>query len=478
VFRRGEFVIRKILKILKYVAITIAGLILVVLSSALLYRKFLQHKNAEQRAIASPNGIDSLEPVSIGGIDQWIEVRGENVDNPILLVIHGGPGIAFIPLAGSFQGPWEKSFTVVEWDQRGAGKTYASNDKDLQKRTMNVSQMEQDTLDVVNYLRKRFQRKKIFVLGHSWGSLLGLWLAHQHPDLIYAYVGVGQVINPEQNEQVAYHDALQEARSSHNEQAVRELQSIAPYPSQNVDLMKGQTAKNWEAALLGPPSNGIAFVDTRRMITSVVSAPEYSLADDFGFFSGQLFSLEILVPQMMKVDLTQLGSDFRVPIFFFEGGHDPYCRPSLVWNYFQTIKAPKKEFVWFDSSGHFPFFEEKHKFADELFNRVLPLDTDGQNDEGKIDLNPVAAGIVEPPEVSPHTSVSTRVEHVKTQGRTGDLEVAHGGSEAGSNASAGLEESIWLRPMHDRSRVDSAREGMLAGFSMGNSQGALRDPGL
>jgi proline iminopeptidase len=358
-------------KILKYVGAAVACLAVVLLSAGLVYRKYLQHKVAEERAITSSTGINTIDRVRIGAIDQWIEVRGRNVNNPILLVLHGGPGIAFIPLASSFQGPWENDFTVVEWDQRGAGKTFASNDKDVLRRTMNVPQMEQDTLDVANYLSKRFQRQKIFVLGHSWGSLLGLWLAHEHPELMYAYVGVGQVLNPRQNDEVAWRDAVKEARRSHNEQAVKELESAAPSP--NVDLRKGQTTENWQAALLGPASNGAAFMDFRRILTSLVSAPEYSLADDFGFIRGQLFSLEILLPEMRKVDLTQLGPDYRVPIFFFEGRRDPYARPSLIWAWYQTIHAPQKDFIWFDNSGHFPFFEENRRFTDELLQRVLPL---------------------------------------------------------------------------------------------------------
>jgi proline iminopeptidase len=122
----GQFLM--IRKILKYVGIAIASLAIVVLSSALLYRKYLQHKVAKDRSIPFPNGINSLERVRIGGIDQWIEVRGHDLNNPILLFVHGGPGIAFIPLTASFQAPWEKYFTVVQWDQRGAGKTYTSND--------------------------------------------------------------------------------------------------------------------------------------------------------------------------------------------------------------------------------------------------------------------------------------------------------------------------------------------------------------
>lgn len=368
-------VLGKVVKIVKYVAIAIACLIVVALSSALLYRKYLQHRVAEERAISSPNGINSLEPVRIGGIDQWIEVRGQDVSNPILLFIHGGPGVAFIPLSGAFQDPWEKYFTVVQWDQRGAGKTYTSNDKELQRRTMDVPQMERDTLDVANYLRTRFRRKKIFVIGHSWGSVLGLWLAHEHPEIIYAYVGTGQVVNMRQNEEIGYQDALQQARTRNNAQAVKELESIAPYPSPSVDMTKTSIVRQWEQELLGPPPGVPDFTDARRLLLDLVSAPEYSFADDYNFVHGQfvLFSLKILLPEMEKIDLSKLGYDFRAPIFFFEGRHDPYCAPSLILDYSQTIEAPQKEFIWFEKSGHFPFFEEQQKFTDELVQRVLPL---------------------------------------------------------------------------------------------------------
>jgi len=357
-------------KALKYVGIAIACLIVLGLSSALLYRKYLQHRVAEERAIASPNAINSLQSVRIGGIEQWIQVRGQDVNNPILLVIHGGPGAAFIPLASAFQGPWEKYFTVVEWDQRGAGKTYASNDGDLQRGTMNVPQMEHDTLDVVNYLRNRFHREKIFVLGHSWGSVLGLWLAHEHPETIYAYVGVGQVLDMQQNETLAYQETLQQARDRHNSQAIKDLEGIAPYPSATMNMDKVGTAKSWAAELLGPPA---AADDGFLSITRIVSTPEYSLADDYGFVRGYMLSAKTLLPDVMNIDLGKLGSDFHEPIFFFEGRQDPYCRPTLIWQYSQSIKAPQKEFVWFEKSGHFPFFEEQQKFIDELVQRVLPL---------------------------------------------------------------------------------------------------------
>jgi proline iminopeptidase len=366
-------VCRVIWKILKYAGITVACVLVVVVSSALMYRKYLQHRVAEERAITSPNGIASLEPVRIGGIQQWIEVRGQNVNNPILLFIHGGPGIAFIPMASSFQDPWEKYFTVAQWDQRGAGKTYETNDKELQRRTMNVSQMEQDTVEVVNYLRKRFQREKIFVVGHSWGSMLGLWLAHEHPESIYAFVGTGQAISMQENELAGYRDVLQAARDHHNERAVQELESIAPYPPAIPDFNKTQVVRNWESTLLGLPPSDQSFTNTRRILTTMVSAPEYSLADDVGWIRGQTFSLVTMFPGLMDADLTKLGPDFRVPIFFFEGRVDPYCPPSVIVDYIQQMNASQKEIVWFENSGHFPFYEEKQKFTDELVRRVLPL---------------------------------------------------------------------------------------------------------
>jgi len=361
------------IRVLKYVGAATIGLTLVVLAFALPYRWYLQHQTAEGRAIRSAEGIDSLVSVRIGGIDQWIHVRGQNVNNPILLFIHGGPGIAFIPLAGSFQGPWESRFTVVQWDQRGAGKTYATNDRDLQRRTMTVSQMKQDALEVVNYLRTRFEREQIAVVGLSWGSVLGLWLAHEHPDLIAAYVGVGQYVNGRLNETTGYEDALKEARAQGNAEAIRDLESIQPYPPPDVDLRKGSIAQEWQAKLLGPPPDRPRFVDIRRILFTVLSAPEYSLGDVYGFTRGQLFSLQVLIPEVKKLDMATLGTDFRVPVFFFQGRHDPYTRPALIEKYAETITAPQRELVWFEDAGHFPFFEDERMFTDELFRRVLPI---------------------------------------------------------------------------------------------------------
>jgi proline iminopeptidase len=356
-------------KVAKYLAIFVLLVVVVAASSAAIYRSLAQWKIARSRAIHSPDGIDSVERVSIGGIDQWIEVRGESVKNPILLFIHGGPGSAFMPIARIFQDPWEKYFTVVQWDQRGAGKTYTSNRKDVQRRTMNIERMHGDAIEMVNYLRKRFGRDKIFVLGHSWGSVLGLQLAHRHPELLYAYIGVGQATDALQNEAVLYRDTLDQARRTQNKEAIDQLTSIAPYPSQNITFHQIRVVREWSSSLIGPPDSGESSMGPQ----TIFLAPEYSLLNDLDWFRGQLFSVDVLLPELSKMSFADLGYDYRVPIFFLEGRHDPYTPSTLAKGFFDKINAPEKQFEWFENSGHFPFSEEPRKFTDVLVQKVLPL---------------------------------------------------------------------------------------------------------
>ena len=157
---------------------------------------------AEVGKIVSPNGIDEAKTIEIGGIRQWISVRGRDRRNPILLLLHGGPAAPDLPNRYLFEGPWTDYFTVVEWDQRGSGKTYELNDPEKIAPTMHVERMVQDTEELVAYLRTTYNRKKIFALGHSWGTILGLNLAARRPDWLYAYIGIGQIINMREGERI------------------------------------------------------------------------------------------------------------------------------------------------------------------------------------------------------------------------------------------------------------------------------------
>jgi proline iminopeptidase len=368
----ARIVLEDMLKRLRRAGIVAAVLLLLALVLSLSYRAYVRRGIAEARAIRSSDGIDSLEAVRIGGLDQWIHVRGEHTKNPVLLFLHGGPGAAFIGLARTFQAPWERHFTIVQWDQRGAGKTYARNDRELQRRTMTVRQMQQDTLDMATYLRRRFDRDKILVMGASWGSVLGLWLAHEHPEVVAAYVGVGQAVDLRLNGKTAYEDALAAARTRGLHHAVQELEALRPYPDPG-NLRKGSVAQTWQAKLLGPPADRPQFLNIPRLLFTILTAPEYSLHDVYGFTRGQLFSLELMIPEVSTVNLATLGSDFRVPVFFFHGRLDPYTRPALIEAYARTVTAPRHELVWFERAGHFPFFEEHQTFTDELVTRLRPV---------------------------------------------------------------------------------------------------------
>jgi proline iminopeptidase len=343
--------------------------VLIALCTAAVYRYFERRAIAQKRALHTADGIDTLEEVRLGGIGQWIEIRGESAKNPVLLFIHGGPGSAFLPIARAFQGPWEKYFTVVQWDQRGAGKTYSSNSRDAVRPTMNIERMHADTLEMVNYLRKRLGQDKIFVLGHSWGSILGLRLAHDHPELLHAYIGVGQAVRSRENEAVLYQESLAEAQRTQNQKALKDLNRIAPYPSENVTFQQIRVVRQWSGALIGPKGTDESWMSE----TAIFLAPEYSLADDIGWFRGIFFSVDTLLGDLSKVDLTDVGYDYRVPIFFMEGKHDPYTPSSIAKDFFDKMNDPDKHFVWFENSGHFPFTEEAQKFTDTLVQQVLPL---------------------------------------------------------------------------------------------------------
>ena len=356
-------------KALKYISLSVVALLALGALCAAGYRSLAQWQISRTRALHSPGSIETLERVSIGGIDQWIEIRGQSADNPILLFLHGGPGSAFIPVARAFQDPWEKYFTVVQWDQRGAGKTFTANDKNTVRGTMSIDRMQADTVEMVDYLRRRFRRDKILVLGHSWGSILGLRLAHDHPELLYAYVGVGQATDAVQNEAVLYQETLARARATNNAMAIAELAAIAPYPSANITFQQIRRVREWSGVLIGPGESG----ESQLGLGAIFVAPEYSLLDDINWIRGQFFSVESLLPSMSKLNFNELGYGYRVPVFFLEGRHDPYTPSSLTKDFYDKMDDARKQFVWFENSGHFPFIEESSKFIDVLSQQVLPL---------------------------------------------------------------------------------------------------------
>jgi len=202
---------------------------------------------ADARRIVNPDGIEQLETVRIGGIEQWVSIRGSDRRNPVLLLIHGGPGYVSMPMSWWFTRGWEDYFTVVQWDQRGAGKTYLINDPAKVGSTLTLERMVSDTEEMITWVRRELGKEKIFVIGHSWGSYLGLQMAKHHPDWLYAYIGVGQLTDAPESERRGWALTLDAARRAGNSEAVRQLESIAPYfpPGRTAPLKDIYTQRKW-----------------------------------------------------------------------------------------------------------------------------------------------------------------------------------------------------------------------------------------
>jgi pimeloyl-ACP methyl ester carboxylesterase len=357
---------RTLLKLGKYTAILIVALLVLVIGALLSVRAYSQHMNAKAYAIQTANGIDEAGYVKIGGIEQWVQIRGQDRNNPVLLVVHGGPGGTLSQLTRQFL-PWEKDFTVVQWDQRGAGRTLKSTGPGIAV-TMSVDRMTADGIEVAEYLRTHLRKDKIIVLGHSWGSILGINMAKRRPDLFHAFVGTGQVSDLPRSLQLDYAGLVKQARAANDQKTVAALAEIGPPPFENRHSLEVFFAS---IDKYQPASDRAATEAIGRTLLS--PPPDYSLGDVLNNYRGfmQVPSLR-LYKEMLGTNLASLGPDFAVPVFFFQGSADNVAQASLAEDYFKTIQAPHKEMVLLEGGGHFAFLGMSGRFLQELVTRVRP----------------------------------------------------------------------------------------------------------
>jgi len=311
-----------------------------------------------------PNSIASMEFVKLGGIDQWIIIRSHNLNNPLLLLLHGGPGTTESPLAYKFQRELEKYFIVVNWDQRGGGKSYS---KKIPRESMNVEQFVSDTYDLILFLKKRLNKEKIYLVGHSWGSMLGILMTQRYPELFYAYIGVGQVVNLIDNEIFSFQFILEEAKKRENKKALKQLQKIRPYTGENLKHLKIQ--RRWLRKFGGVLHNETSMWPLLKI---GICSPEYKLRDFIKYIRGTTYSLKNLWNQLFSINFFKDVKEFKIPIYFFIGRYDYNVPFELSERFFKQLKAPLKKFIWFENSAHCPNFEESEKFQNLLINEVLP----------------------------------------------------------------------------------------------------------
>jgi pimeloyl-ACP methyl ester carboxylesterase len=326
--------------------------------------EFLRARNQRDYAITSPNGIDDAKYVEVGGIEQWITIRGEDRNNPVLLFLHGGPGDATNPWGYAGFRLWLKHFTVVQWDQRGAGRTLGKN-RNAPPQAITVNRLAQDGVELAEWLLKSLRKDKIILVGHSWGSILGIFMVKAKPDLFYAFVGTGQVADPAKSYAVAYADLLKKAETLKEQRAVRELREVGPPPYS--DGRGYAVQRKWSNLFEGADF----FISS--MFGLALCAPGYTLRDINDWFDGQSLSADRLVPETSTLDAKVLGGDFALPVFVIQGAEDLTTPTSLANSFVTSIRAPTKAFIPIGGGGHFAVFMKPGVFLDQLVSRVLPL---------------------------------------------------------------------------------------------------------
>lgn len=302
--------------------------------------------------------------IKVNGIEQGMFIRGENYKNPVLLYLHGGPGTPMLQFISYLEESelLEKYFTVCYWDQRGAGMTYS---KATDALTMTVEQMVEDTHEVTKYLKSRFQQDKIYLLGHSWGSYLGVKTIEKHTENYLAYIGIGQVTNQTESERLAYDYMLNHAKEQNDKEVIEKLEQFdsnaKDFPQLDY-LVKGRT-RILNKYGIGHLHRGITFTD---ILKSLFVFKGYTLSEKIYWLRGADFSMIHLFPVVLEDNLFESSMEFEIPFYIIQGAYDYQVSQVLAEEYLNAIEAPKKEFFTFDNSAHSPNMEEPERFIDIL----------------------------------------------------------------------------------------------------------------
>jgi pimeloyl-ACP methyl ester carboxylesterase len=309
--------------------------------------------------------VAALEQINLGGVPQWILIRGNDVQKPLLLKLHGGPGQAEMATV-RFNRLLENDFIVVEWDQRGAGKSAQAIDPE---RAMSIAQLVEDTHDLTELLLKRFHQKNLILVGSSWGSVIGIETVKKYPNLYRAFVSTGQIANFTEGMIVGYRFLLVEAKKRNDLKALDELTKIGPPPyAGDEGESKRATYGKWLEAFGGLWHSSEKFDRVGWMTSSV----EYAWPEKLHYTAAAKRSFNLLLPQLEAVDLDNTVPKVDVPVYFAVGRYDHMAPFEVSQAYFSRLAAPKKQWIWFEESAHFPQWEEVEKFHDLLANEVVP----------------------------------------------------------------------------------------------------------
>jgi pimeloyl-ACP methyl ester carboxylesterase len=311
--------------------------------------------------------IDSLEEVRLGGIAQWIRVRGADTSNPVLLLMQQGPGLPIINEASRLEHllGLESAFTVVYWDQRGTGLSSRSLGRNPDRFGISVTLMVDDTVRMLELLRDRFGGKTL-VTGFSFGATFAAYAAARRPELVAALVATGMDIDVPLAEDNAYAFALDAARQRGHRRAIRQLEAIGPPP--HTTMRQFTTRARWVASFGGLTTSGNLNGVLRELLVSLARSPDYSAAAVIRTLRGVMASQAALLPQLATTDLVRALPRLDVPLVMAQGRLDQVAPGEATQRFYDSVTAPSKQLVWFESSAHTPHLEEPAKFRELLMN--------------------------------------------------------------------------------------------------------------
>jgi pimeloyl-ACP methyl ester carboxylesterase len=309
--------------------------------------------------------IDRALFVPLGGIDQWISIRGESRANPVLLVVHGGPGEAQWPQAEVYR-PWEKAFVVVQWDQRGAGHTFGRYGTKTPDVTLD--RISKDGVELAAYLCHELGKKKIIVVGHSWGSLVATHMVQMRPDLFAAYVGTGQAASWNAMINIQYDLLLAKARRDGDQATVKELEAIGRPGPTNADHWNFLGKHNFRSLW------ALSDQDWLRHLRSQAAELEAKEPEQFkNLEDGMQFTGEHVVSDQIATDLPKTACDIHTAYFLIQGQDDVIAPTQAAVDYFKCITAPTKELILIPNAGHFAFMTASGEFLEALTTKVRPV---------------------------------------------------------------------------------------------------------
>ena len=313
--------------------------------------------------------IDEQGFVKLGGIEQWVTVKGERCGNPLVLFLHGGPGNPLSPYADAMFGAWAKDFTLVQWDQRGAGMSYGRN-RPGEDEPLTIPQLVSDGAELAAYLAQRFGQKKLILWGSSWGSVLGIHLVHAHPELFHAYLGSSQQVEIRQNESQSYAQLLARVQAAQDPAALAVLQAVGapPWTDPRSFGKVRRVIRAYEARRTEPAPK--AWWQPPALYATPQAQANYEAGEDYSFLQFVGLKGDGMASQ---IDLPRLGTEFQVPLFFVQGAEDLLTTPDVTQRYVDSLKAPHKALVVLPQVGHDP----NRLMVDAQFRllreRILPL---------------------------------------------------------------------------------------------------------